>query len=639
MAENEKTYLYINSPLDSGERKFSLIHITGNENISGLFFYKLTLCSDDNSIDLEKLLGERITVIIELYNGKERYINGIISRIIQAGNETRHTTYYAEIRPWFWKLSLTTDNKIFQNKSVPEIIKEVFDTGSYADFEDKTTGQYTEREYCVQYMETTFNFISRLMEEEGIYYYFEHTNDKHNMIIADDMDNHKTCDGIDKAHMKITSAKNDETIVSCTLEKKLTTNTVAVNDYNFETPSTKLLSEVDSNKSSNYRVYDYPSKFTEEANGETIAKIRLEQYTLPSDVLKGISFCRGFMSGYKFNLTGHDRSDINKEYVINSLSISADQNSYTNNFTAFSSNVQYRPEIKSKKPKIFGSQTALVVGKSGEEIWTDEYGRIKVQFHWDLDGKKDENSSCWIRVAQIWAGKNWGTLFTPRIGAEVIISFIEGDPDRPIVTGTVYNGSQKVPYSLPSKKNISTFKTRSTKSGEAGNELRFDDTIDSEEIYLHAQKDINELIENERTCTIKESNDTLTINKGDRTIKVEKGKEVHEVKDTREVTVTGNETHIDKADFTHNVKGNYNLNIDGNFTIKVKGSISVKSDMDISSKAGTSISNEAGTTFDNKASISMTNDGGAQLTDKASAMVKIDGGGLVEAKGGIIKLN
>lgn len=639
MAEDQKTYLIVTTPLDESSRKFLLVNLEGEEGISELFFYRLTITTEDNNVDMSKLLGEKITAVIEFYNGKKRFINGIVTRLIQNGNDNRHTTYYAEIRPWLWELSLTSDNKIFQNKSVPDIIKEVFSTNNFSDFQDKTSGSYSEVEYCVQYMESSLNFVNRLMEQEGIFFYFEHSSGKHTLILADDMDVHKKCEGLDKAKMKITSAENDENIVSCSLEKQLTSTSVTVNDYNFENPTMKLLTEADSGNKPVYKIYDYPGKYNAESDGQSIAKIRSEQFTFTSDLLYGAGNCRAFTAGYKFELTGHDRKDINKEYVIEKLEIRVDQDSYTNSFSAFPSTVQFRPMEITPKPKIYGTQTALVVGKSGEEIWTDEYGRIKVQFHWDREGKKDENSSCWIRVTQIWAGKNWGTLFTPRIGTEVIVSFLEGDPDKPIVTGTVYNGGQKVPYPLPSKKNISTFKTRSTKEGDAGNELRFDDTKDNEEIFIHAQKDMNQVIENERTVTINKSNDTLTIKEGDRTITVEKGKETHEVKDTREVTVTGNETHNDKADFTHNVKGNYNLNIDGNFTIKVKGSVSVKSDMDISTKAGTSISNEAGTTFDNKASVSMTNDGGAQLTDKASAMVKIDGGALIEAKGGIIKLN
>lgn len=647
MAENQKTYLFLTTPLDKNTRKFLLVNLEGEEGISELFLYRLTISTEDNNINMSKLLGEKITAVIEFYNGKKRFINGVVTRLIQAGNDHRHTTYYAEIRPWLWELSLVSDNKIFQNKSVSDIIKEVFRSNGFSDFQNKTNGNYPELEYCVQYMETSLDFVHRLMEEEGIFYYFEHSSQKHTLILADDMDVHKNCEGLEKAKMKITSTENDESITSCSLEKQLTSTSVSLNDYNFETPATKLLTKADSGNKPVYKVYDYPGKYSTESDGQTLAKIRSQQHTASSNLLKGTGNCRAFIAGYKFKLSGHDRKDINKDYVIGKLKIQVDQTTYSNSFTAFPSTVQFRPLPVTKKPKIYGTQTALVVGKSGEEIWTDEYGRIKVQFHWDREGKKDENSSCWIRVAQIWAGKNWGTLFTPRIGAEVIVSFLEGDPDKPIVTGTVYNGSQKVPYKLPSKKNISTFKTRSTKKGKAGNELRFDDTKDSEEIYIHAQKDMNQVIENERTVTINKSNDSLTIKEGDRAIKIEKGKETYEVKDTREVTVTGNETHNNKANFTHNVKGNYSLNIDGNFTIKVKGSISVKSDMDISTKAGTSIStkagtsisNKAGTTFNNKASVSMTNDGGAQLTDKASAMVKIDGGGMVQAKGGIIKLN
>ncbi len=639
MAENPKVYLYVTTPLDGAVRKFSLINIDGFEDISGLFEYNLIVAATDNEIDFDKLLGKKITVTIEFYNEDKRKINGVVTKIIQSGNDINNTTYYLQIRPWLWELTLVKDNKIFQNKSVVDIITAIFNDAGYSDFSFKTTGSYSERIYCVQYNETSFNFVSRLMEEEGIFYFFEHDDDKHTLILGDDTEVYKSCPGLKEATMKDTSLWNDERVITFLFEKQITTNQFAAEDYNFETPKVDLFTTTSAGSGNSYKVYEYPGIYAEASEGEAIIKKRLEENELPATVIKGESYCRAFVAGYKFELTGHDRSDINKEYVLKKILINADQEKYINTFHAFPSDVQYRPPRISRRPKIYGTQTALVVGKSGEEIWTDEYGRIKVQFYWDRDGQKNENSSCWIRVAQFWASKSWGAMFIPRIGNEVVISFLEGNPDKPLVTGSVYNADQTIPYSQPSEKNKSTILSRSTKDGSAGNEIRYDDTKGSEEFFMHAQKDMNVVVENERTTTINDSNETLTVKKGDRTIKVETGKEVHEVKGTREVTVTGDETHTDKANFTHEVKGNYSLSVDGNLSIKVKGSISIKSDMDISEKAGTSISNEAGTSFsnkagttmDNKASISMTNDGGATLTDKASAMV--------ELKGGIVKIN
>jgi type VI secretion system secreted protein VgrG len=633
--------ILISTPLDTDKPKFTITGISGTETLSDLFFYTLALESKDDNIDFDKLLGESVTVTIINQNTKEYYINGVVSRMMMRERGTLTTQYIAEIRPWFWKLTLIRDSRIFQNKKVTEIIADLFSKNGFTDFEDKTTGSYTERIYCVQYMETSFNFISRLMEEEGIFYFFEHAKGKHTLIFADDMDAHKDCPALDEAVIGKSFVKH------CSLISSVTSNKYAVNDYNFETPDTDLTSAAGAPKGDAYRVYEYPAKYSESSQGENIGKKRLEAVSALGKMISGESTYRTFNAGYKFKLKNHQRADMNISYVLYRVWINASITEYGNRFEAFPADIPFRPMIKTAKPRIYGTQTAKVVGKSGEEIWTDKYGRIKVQFHWDQEGKNDENSSCWIRVMQFWGGKDWGALFTPRIGTEVIVTFLEGDPDQPVVTGTIYNAIETVPYALPSNQNISTIKTRSTKSGAAGNEIRFTDTKESEELFIHAQKDMNSVVENQRTATIKESNEILTVEKGDRMVKVNTGKETHEVKGTRTLKVTGNEDHNDEANFDHNVKGNYTMNVDGNLTIKVKGSINIKSDMDItgnagtsiSTRAGTSIKNEAGTTFDNKAGVAMTNDGGVNLTDKASAMVKIDGGGMLTCSAGMIKLN
>ena len=420
---------------------------------------------------------------------------------------------------------------------------------------------------------------------------------------------------------------------------------------------------------------------------------RIEALEVPGKILSGEGYCRAFIAGYKFDLTGYDRSDVNTTYTLRRLTIQANQKRYTNRFEAFPATVPFRPPRVVPKPKIYGSQTAIVVGKSGEEIWPDEYGRVKVQFHWDQVGEMDENSSCWIRVAQVWAGKTWGTLFTPRMGTEVIVSFLDGDPDRPIIIGTVYNATQTVPYPLPDDKNKSTIKTYSTKEGKAGNEIRFDDTKDAEELYFHAQKDHTIKVENDRkkdvlgletitvtkdrTTTISEGNESLTVTKGDRTITVSEGAETHSVKDKRDLTVTGAETHTSEDKFTHKVTKNYELKVSGDLTITVDGAITISSGKDVSmeasmafsSKAGTELTNEAGTTLTNDAGTDLTNKAGMNLTNKAgmdltnkggmnltneasmaltnkgltvetkgSASGTVDGGGMLSLKGGLVKI-
>jgi type VI secretion system secreted protein VgrG len=334
--------------------------------------------------------------------------------------------------------------------------------------------------------------------------------------------------------------------------------------------------------------------------------------------------------------------------VLRWLSHTATPEGYSNAFEAFPIATPFRPPQITAKPVMAGSQTAMVVGKAGEEIWTDKYGRVKVQFPWDQQGKRDENSSCWIRVAQGWAGKGWGSQFLPRIGHEVIVSFLHGDPDHPIITGAVYNGQQTVPYPLPGEQTKSTIKSNSSKGGGGFNEIRFEDKKSQEEIFVQAQKDMNITIKEKRTTTLQKGNDTLTLQDGDTTLVVEKGNrdiqvkngnESHSVKGLRELTIDEKETHTNNADFTHQVSGSFHLQVDGNLTLDVKGSITIQAGQSITIKSGTSLTQQAGTSLTAKAGLDLTHQAGTTLTSKASATQTVDGGGLLTLKGGLVKIN
>ena len=680
-------YLNVTSPLDGADRKFVMEEVFGEEQISDLFLYRLRLSTDDDAIDFSQIMGQPLTVLIYLLNGSIRYIHGLVTCFQQADSDGRVSTYYAELHPWLWQLTLTRNCCIFQNMTTLDIIKKVFGDLGFADFQDKTGGTYTAREYCVQYQETAFDFVSRLMEEDGIFYWFEHSADKHTLVMADAASSHVACPGKDTArYAEVEPAvKEDDVVENLRIEENLVPNKYAVEDFNFETPETDLLTSTDATKTGDLRVYDFPGRYAVLADGTAISKRRMEALEVDGRVVRGEGYCRAFCAGYKFTLTDHNRSDVNAEYILRWVSINADQKGYRNRFDAFPSDVPFRPRRRTARPRILGAQTAIVVGKSGEEIWPDAYGRVKVQFHWDQEGAKDENSSCWIRVAQIWAGKGWGTLFTPRIGTEVIVSFLDGDPDRPIIIGTVYNATQTVPYTQPDDKEKSTILTRSTKTGEAGNEIRFTDTKDSEELYFHAQKDHNIKVENDRkkevlgnetitvtkdrTTTISEGNESLTVTKGNRTLAVSEGNETHSVAGTRGLTVTKAETHTSEDNFTHKVTKNYELTVDGDLTITVSGAITinatkditVKADGNLTDEAGGSLTNKAGTSLTNEAGTSLTNDAGTSLTNKAgtsltneattsltskglsvevkgSASGKVDGGGMLELKGGMVKI-
>jgi len=585
--------LKISTPL--GPNKLLLRAFRGEERISGLFQFTLEMVSEDNAIDFKAIVGKAVTVTLNLSNNGEHHLNGIVGRFVQEETNLRLTRYFADIHPWLWLLTKTSDCKVFQNKSVPEILESVFSDLGFSDFRNDLKSSYEKREYCVQYNETAFNFVSRLMEEEGIFYYFEHGSDKHTLVLGDDSPGNPTCSGLSGAvhfRQSLVDHTQDLTITRCLVEEQVVTGAFAHDDFNFETPNTDLKVE---SKSDNpkFRVYEYPGCFLKKDAGEKQADLRLDELEQPQKIIRGDGFVRAFCAGHKFELKDHYRADVNKTYVLQTVSHAATQENYTNSFTAFPSDFPFHPPRLTPKPSIAGTQTAIVVGKAGEEIWTDKYGRVKVQFHWDQLGKNDENSSCWIRVDYGWAGKQWGGIFLPRIGQEVIVSYLEGDPDRPLITGAVYNSEQTVPYNLPDEQTKSTVKTNSSKGGGGFNEIRFEDKKDSEELYFHAQKDQNIVVENDRTkkilnnetneikqdrsTTIQEGNDTYVVAKGNRTFKVDTGNETYAVKGTRDLTATGNETHTNKANFTQDVSGNYTLKVTGNLTIEATGTITIKS--------------------------------------------------------------
>jgi type VI secretion system secreted protein VgrG len=369
-------------------------------------------------------------------------------------------------------------------------------------------------------------------------------------------------------------------------------------------------------------VYEYPGGYAESGTGQGLAAVRMQELGLGAKALRGDSTCRAFTAGCRFTLAGHARSELNAEHVLRQVVHSISHDNYSNSFIAFPLALPFRPPRVTPKSRVFGTQTATVVGKSGEEIWTDSHGRIKVQFHWDRLGSSDENSSCWVRVAQAWAGQSWGAFFLPRIGQEVIVSFLDGDPDRPLVTGCVYNATQTPPETLPANQTRSVIRSRSSKQGSAGNELRFEDKKDSEELYLHAQKDMNTEVENDRSARVIKGNDSLKIEQG-----------------TRSVDVKGDESHTNQANFTQQVTGDFKLKVDGNLTIEVGGSISIKAGTSFKNEAGTELTNQAGTALTNKAGTELTNDAGISMTNKAAASQTVDGGGMLTLKGGIVKIN
>ncbi len=562
--------LSVSTPL--GPDVLILKRVHGEEAISRLFQFTLTMVSEEPSLDFSKIVGKTATVTVELVDRSNRYINGTVVRFIQGDTQLGFTTYYAEMSPWLSQLTMASDCRIFQNQTVPEIVTTIFTDLQFADYRDALSANYSPREYCVQYQESTFDFVSRLMEDEGIFYFFEHEDGKHTLVFSDDAGVHQTHPGLDTTRFQhsATSLLHDDVITQCTLEQQVSTGTYQMGDFSFETPETPLfVTADDKTPTSTMTMYEYPGGFSNTGDGEAKANHRIEAHEVPSTLLRGTSFCRAFTSGYNFTMTEHDRQDMNQTYLLRGIFHTITPESYLNTFEAVPSDIPFRPPRVTPKPTISGTQTAIVVGKSGEEIWTDKYGRVIVQFHWDRNGKNDENSSCWIRVAQMWAGKTWGSFFIPRMDQEVVVSFLDGDPDQPLITGVVYNATQTVPYTLPTDMTKSTIKSNSSKGGAGFNEIRFEDKKDSEELYLHAQKDMALEVKNDYKLEVG----------NDHTIDVKKGNETHNVKGTRDLTVTGEETHVNEADHTHNVSGDCTLKVDGNLTIEAGGNVTIKGTM------------------------------------------------------------
>ena len=533
--------------------------LQGEEQISGLFHFQVEMLSEWKDLNFDDLVNHHLTVKMEFAPDHVRYFNGVITRFVQAGTDARLTRYHAELRPWLWILTLTRNCRIFQHLSVPEIIQKIFNDLGFTDYRFSLIYQYEKRTYCVQYEETAFDFVSRLMEDEGLFYFFEHEEQKHTLVIADDLGVHQPTPGFSTARFwSVTHPTVPEDVISeCHFVQQMTTGKYAIDDFNFEMPRSDLQTPVEAlegQKGSDMRIYEYDAGFQNRRQGENKVDRRIESHSAEYKLLEGQGYVLGFTAGYQFQLKDHPRRDWNRKYVLRWVSHSLSLSHYTNSFAAFPADVQFRPLLVTPKPKIVSTQTAIVTGPAGEEIYTDKYGRIKVQFHWDQEGKYDENSSCWIRVNQGWAGKNWGHLSIPRIGQEVIVSFLNGNPDTPIVTGAVYNGQHPVPYQLPAEQTKSTLKSNSSKGGSPFanyNEFRFEDKKGQEEIYLQGEKDWNILIKNDKNQNI-QHDETLSVD------------------NNRTKTVGVNQSETIGANKSIQVGANHNETIGDNMTLTVQ---------------------------------------------------------------------
>ncbi len=565
----------LSSPL--GGDQLALKSLTTTEQVGRLFQFEIEAVSERGDIRAKELLGQPVCVAMECpRSGAKRYFHGMVCRFSQAPRERRYFHYHLTVVPWLWFLTRSSDCRIFQNKTVPDILTEVLRAQGFTDFKLNLTGRYEPWEYCVQYRETDFNFVSRLMEQEGIYYFYQHEADRHFVVLADSPGAHKPFPGYESItyRARLSTHSGDEHVREWLSEQRHYSGTYAHTDYDFTRPKTPLeaRSQIPGDSARpNSEIFDFPGEYTQLNGGQDWARVRMEEMRMENYNAHGNADARGLVPGCVFTLAEPPIPDEAGSYLVLSTSISVQVDVYETNdqgadepfacsFTAVKAAEPFRSVRITPKPTIQSVQTAVVTGPAGEEIHTDQYGRIKVQFHWDRAGKKNENSSCWMRVATAWAGNQWGMVSLPRIGQEVVVAFLEGDPDQPLVIGSVYNALQMPPYTLPANQTQSGIKTRSSKGGnpEAFNEICFEDKKGEELLYIRAEKDLTTAVENCESHWV--GNDRLKTVDHDETT---------EIRHDRTETVLNNESITIMGDRTEKVMKNEDSTIVGNRTEKV----------------------------------------------------------------------
>jgi type VI secretion system secreted protein VgrG len=605
--------------------------MSGVEELGRLSEFTLRLLSEDGNVKIADVLGKPLTVELKTSpDGEVRYFNGIVTRFRSTGWSGEFASYEATVHPWLWLLTRASNCRIFQDMSVTDIVKEVCESygGVVSLSVSALSGEYAALPYCVQYRETDFDFVCRLLEQAGIYFYFTHEADNHTMVLADSYGAHQSIpgyDGLKFARAERSGDWTDESVSSWATGGEIASSKVVLKDFDFEKTSNCLSGGLLASANvaagfsqAAYEMFDYPGDYTVPATGNALARARIESLHGQCERIDALTNARGLYPGGLFTLADHPRDDQNRDYLVTSARYELVGNQYESGGGGFEFQCRigaigkehpYRPVPVTVRPVVQGPQTAMVVGKAGEEIWTDKYGRIKVQFHWDRVGQSDEKSSCWVRVAQGWAGKGWGAMSLPRIGMEVVVSFLEGDPDRPLVTGCLYNSDAMPPYELPAEQTKSTVKSRSSKEGSGFNELRFEDKKGSEEVFMHAERDFLRVVKN---------NDALkvgfeTADKGDQTV---------DIKNDQLLTIGHDQT----------------VKIDGKQAVKVATTIVIEAGTSIELKVGgSSIKIEAAKITVKSPEIEIAADANAKF--KAGAMMEIKAGAVMTIGGSLVQIN
>jgi type VI secretion system secreted protein VgrG len=542
------------------------------EELGRPFLINLDLSSGTLRSNVSTLIGSACSVWLyqaEDEKDPDHYFHGVVTRIRAAGLSGGAYRYKLELRPWIWLLSQIADCRIFQKKTAFQIVTQIFRDAGFSDFEDhrQSGAGDIELEYCVQYRETSLAFVTRLMEQFGFYYYFKFSRSAHTLVLADDPNAHTLVDPeipyqFDQTEYRAVSPH----VWEWSADLGLLSGQCTLRDYNFTTPSADLTAKTrheGQHQHGDFDVYDYPGPYDNESHGHRLSDVRMQSISRQRVVYAGQSNSRKIRAGWRFKLSNYPDRPVNGEYLIcrSVTTVSTAEgtpnpkaetvDTYRVELSSIKGDVPFRLLNLTPRPMIRGPQTAKVVGESGEEITTDEYGRIKVQFHWDRSDTPDDERSCWIRVAQTWAGGSWGAMFIPRVGQEVVVEFLEGNPDRPLITGVVYNANNQVPHSLPDNKTQSTIRSSSTPGGNGFNEFRFEDKARSEEIYMHAERDWKREIGHDETAEIKNDR-TAKIIQGNDSVSVLAGKSDVTAAQSITLTVGANSIKIDQTGITIN---------------------------------------------------------------------------------------
>ena len=669
------------------------------EGLSQLTETTIEFLSKDRKMKMEDVVGYPMSLHIETYkDGQKRHFHGTCVSVEYLGLSEGFGHFSAAVRPWLWFLTRTADCKIFQEKDVTEIIKEVFGEAGFSDYQLKISGSYAKRDYVVQYRETDFHFLCRLMEEEGIYYYFDHTGSIERLIIIDEAGSHQPMlekSKVDFFYREEDYRRRDDHVFEWTSAERVTYGKVTLSDYNFETATAdqKVTTAIKKGSHSHgiYEVYDYPGHYRKSDKGKSRSRVRMQAEAIRHQRTEGVCNVRTFATGYTFQLKGHPRDLENQQYLVTDathymqietdyddrdqspnllgdrLQFSEDnRDTYRCVFGAVPKSEQFRAPLNTQWPEISSMHTAVVVGKKGEEIYTDEYGRIKVQFHWDRLGKKNELSSCWVRTVMPWTGNAWGMIAVPRMGQEVVIQFEEGDPDRPICTGMLYNDTTKPPYDLPANQTQSGLKTNSSKGGGGFHELMFEDKKDEELIRFQSEKDYVQIIKNNATITIGlekqdkgnltqtvQNNQTETIVKGDHSFTIETGSQTIAIKTDKTEHIEGNSKLTVDGNVTDKIVGDSDLTVDGNVTESVLGNVETDIGGDHTQNVSGKIDTTAAISITLKvggSSIKIDNSGvtikgpiinieGTGMAEMKSPLTTVKGTGMLILKGGMTMIN